>query len=689
MQASVIAPSRVFRLRAKSAAALACLILWAEAPAWGQKAYDDPATPEGWAWSQIKQGKDVNFDERCPAVPKPFFWRDNNTQVDLRCRSLPASFLVNILTHAQLRDQVPSRGLTVVGALIEGRIDFVNAKLSHALEIRASRLEGDLILDSAQTDSEISITDSHLLGELDAKDMRSKMSLILSGSTIEKSVSLHSARLDGRVDFGRATFKSELQADAVQVQHLSLSAGTFHDVSLVAARIVDTLNGINATVNGPLNADSLHAGRILLTSRDGGQASFQAVRLASAVVAGQVSLVGARFAGALNMNSLSAGHLIMGSTKANQATFRNVNLVGARIRGNVEMDGSAFNGLLDAHAMSVGGTLFMGLTDTDKAKYDVPGKTSFKSVDLHLVKVVGHINMEDATFEEELTANSLEVGGDLLMCNIKSKRKISLAFSRIAGVLDARGASLVSLDLQGASISADLKLGKHEKGQGMDWGVQQDGDLNLKNARVTNLDDVADAWPAPGHLHVEGFTFSRLGQYRDPWWWDYKWIRHDKKYTPGPYEQLATAFAAAGNRSAADDIRFRGRTREREEAWRQGHWVEGVVLVFLEFVAGFGIGGYTFRVVYWVAGISLLGAVYLWYRVKEARKRGRLWCFGASLSRLLPVVEINKEFSDFFNDPLRDRLTGRQTAIFSGIAMLGWLLGAILVAAVAGLTQKG
>jgi hypothetical protein len=80
----------------------------------------------------------------------------------------------------------------------------------------------------------------------------------------------------------------------------------------------------------------------------------------------------------------------------------------------------------------------------------------------------------------------------------------------------------------------------------------------------------------------------------------------------------------------------------------------------------------------------------LWLTVPAARMghRGRIWCFGASLSRLLPIIEINKEFSDFFNDPERTRLKGWQAFAFSALGMIGWILGGILVVAVSGLTQN-
>jgi len=46
-------------------------------------------------------------------------------------------------------------------------------------------------------------------------------------------------------------------------------------------------------------------------------------------------------------------------------------------------------------------------------------------------------------------------------------------------------------------------------------------------------------------------------------WWD-NWARLDPKYSPAPYAQLAAALTSAGDRDAADEIRYYGRVRERE-----------------------------------------------------------------------------------------------------------------------------
>ena len=45
-------------------------------------------------------------------------------------------------------------------------------------------------------------------------------------------------------------------------------------------------------------------------------------------------------------------------------------------------------------------------------------------------------------------------------------------------------------------------------------------------------------------------------------WWD-DWASRDIKYSPAPYAQLAAALTSAGDRDAANEIRYLSRVRER------------------------------------------------------------------------------------------------------------------------------
>jgi hypothetical protein len=60
----------------------------------------------------------------------------------------------------------------------------------------------------------------------------------------------------------------------------------------------------------------------------------------------------------------------------------------------------------------------------------------------------------------------------------------------------------------------------------------------------------------------------------------------------------------------------------------------------------------------------------------------------ASLAQLLPVIRINNELTDFFNDPQRARLKGWQVFVFSALGLVGLALGTILLVAVSGLTSS-
>jgi hypothetical protein len=145
---------------------------------------------------------------------------------------------------------------------------------------------------------------------------------------------------------------------------------------------------------------------------------------------------------------------------------------------------------------------------------------------------------------------------------------------------------------------------------------------------------------------------------------------------------------------ASDRGELQGATSDGGDSGTSGSFGLWLLLSALKYVAGYGIGRHTFRVVYWVLGFSLVGAVLLYFTVPEAREkyenriggpdrvRGMVWCFGASLNRLLPVIEL-KEFKWEF-----ERLELWQRIAFSILGLIGWILGGILVLAVSGLTQN-
>ena len=514
-----------------------------------------------------------------------------------------------------------------------------------------------------------------------------------------KDVYLTSAKVAGPVVMTGASFDGLLDASFLQVGG-ALGMGSLRpnqisfkkDVNLNGATITGKLDMSGASFEGKLNADSLEVGGdLLLRSSADNRTSFKEVNLNGAKIKGQLDMSGASFDGALNAQTLRVdGNLFMQSDAQHSPDFKDVGLFGAKVAGNVSMVGASFDGTLTAALLQVDGNLFMG---------SLPGhKSSFKAVILKGAKVAGDIYMQGASFDGPLNAASSQVGGDLLMFDADYAAKVDMFFAHVGRNLDLRRAGLGDLDLSGASIAAALQLGDMHESTA--WRAKQgkSGTLNLRNAHAGNLVDAKEgAWPAKGQLRLDGFTFGHLGGFegdhrsetrrQEIRSWD-DWARLDPDYSPASYGQLAAAFTNAGDRDAGDDIRYLGRQRQREAACKETLRGSCFLQTALGSVAGYGIGTYTFKVLPWVFVFWLAGAALLWWTVPAAKKNGAIWCGCASLAQLLPVIPINKELTEFFNDPERTRLKGWQVFLFSALGVVGLALGGILLLAVSGLTHS-
>ena len=496
-----------------------------------------------------------------------------------------------------------------------------------------------LFLQYAEFD-EVNLNGSRIEGQLITIGSTFKGKLTMGGVAIERSLFLRDAIFDdvvligsevgGQLSARGSTFNGKLNMDSISTgQNVVLRDAMFNDVVLKSSNIGGRFDATGSTFNRKLDMDSVSIdGDVFLRN-----AVFDDVDLSSSNIGGHFSADGSTFNGKLDMDSVSIGR----SLYLHNAVFDHVVLNGTRLGGQLSTIGSKFNGKLDMEAVSIRDNLFLAIA-------------VFDEVNLNSSKIGGHFHVGGSTFKGQLGMEFVSIGGDLVLQSAVFQNAVGLSFANVGSSLDARGAELRKLDLRGARIERELRLGSSSGN--VKWCTDEHcyPVLDLRNTTVGVLQDSEAAWPENLDRKLEGFTYARLGGFganenempftRGSGWY-IEWLEGDKTYSPQPYRHLADILDAAGHGDMAGDILFASRERERTEEskpWQSRWWF----LSALRFTIGYGYGWGHFWALAWVAGIAAFGtAVLRW--AGERDKDGKHLGFSYSLDMLLPAIHLREQ----------------------------------------------
>ncbi|MCK1485575.1 hypothetical protein IVB25_23500 [Bradyrhizobium sp. 193] len=508
--------------------------------------------------------------------------------------------------------------------------------------------------------------------------------VVIIGARVNGSVGLVSQSVNAEVVLRKSEFDAPLILSRAELLGLDLSGSFFE-------------HGIQANSLSVKNDFFLREGAIV---RGG------VLDLVKVHAGGDVSLSGASIEAGLEADSLQAYRVILNKTTIRGGPIR---FVSAEIKGSMVLAGGVFEP--EVTSTSPEATLNLDSIKISKI-LDLRGATVSKGIVWLIGANIGwNVEMDGATSLFGFVADGAQIGGSLIMRSASFAQAPRLDASDIKGNVDISSAKLPGLDLVNSKIGAILRLGSDTR-EAPRW--QNDAVLNLNGTQAKVIQDrsnsslngceLSASWP--NTLNVQGFSYDQLGarpgndlRSRDACWYQ-NWLERDPYFSRQPYQQLARILQAQGDPDRANAVRFAARDRELHEAWRRGDYGTAILLFCLKVTIGYGIGEYTFRVLWWIGAVALIGTLVLVFsRQAEESKRADwrypvhfnlfwpVWCFGASLDQLLPVVELNKEFTEFFNDPRRERLNSAQHLYFGIQALVGYLLGLALVAALSGVTQ--
>jgi hypothetical protein len=671
-----------------------------------------PQSAEQWVTDRIAAGKDADFadfasnpacaDELAPKTDaekrmKPNdlirLRRDSDQGWAQPCRSISAEFVHSLLKPSTQQNSPLPHDVTIKHAFITGNLDLTNMHLLPALRIEESRIKGDVILTGAHLDHQLSLDKSRIVGNVQADRLHADDGLSMAESHVDQAASFVWATSASYLSLASSLVIGELSLNSAHVTgSVFLRDGTFmSSTDLIALQVGVNLDMTSATFNGELNMGSAHVG-------------------------GLVDLDYAKFNENADMSTLWVGQ------------FLSLMAVTAHNR-------------LDAGAMHVGSNLLMTcIAIPDTALCQVNDDGSFKSgdffgrVDLHNTEITGQLALTGSHFHGDVDLHGVHIGTSLFATDgAKFESSVNLDRARIDDSV-LFGAAIFSADvnLTSARIARDLRL-LDDAGNHVVWDSHARSRLILRNANVESIVDSADAWPEKGALDLDGFIYNhppepnivapQSERRRSAYW--LRWLAKDTNATTQPYTQLATVLATSGDRDTANDVLFEGRERQRDVEWQEGKCaampipsavdeysgIELGLLVspgpllqevwdkprcagwlgysVLSYLIGYGIGYRTFLVLVWVAILWGVGVAVL-LCARNTRSQGVPWCIAASLDRMLPIVELDKSFGEYLGagNANPNRPTHGQVVYFWVHALLGWVLGLLLIAAISGITQR-
>jgi hypothetical protein len=256
---------------------------------------------------------------------------------------------------------------------------------------------------------------------------------------------------------------------------------------------------------------------------------------------------------------------------------------------------------------------------------------------------------------------------------------VDLGDAKLGGPIWLTGSAFSgNLSLSGSRIDGVLVLAD---GRYTTW-YGEDQLIDLTGATVRGLEDNPNGWPP--RVFLSGFVMEKTRQYgfnqpsfidRDGDWY-VDWLERDR-FSPASYAQLENLLRSAGRTSAANEI---GMARVAGEDSQSGG-----LRAMMSPLSLLTIGYHPEWISLWALGVIFIGAFIACWLPNDVTGRKHPFIFSAS--RLVPILSLGKEYESV--DMTRADVKRWVRHYFLVHSIIGWVLAAILVAAITVITSTG
>ena len=469
---------------------------------------------------------------------------------------------------------------------IENTLNLTHTTITGQLNLENTAIRVDLNLEGATLTlppTPADTTGNHPRSVLDAGSAQIGSSLHLNnGFHAHGTVNLAGAKIGGELDCSDGTFRNPGRI-ALNAEDIKTSRRVFlpegfmaeGEVVLSGAKIGGRLECRNGKFHNPggtaLNARSIEtSGSVLL---DEGFVAKGEVVLSGAQIGAQLSCQSGKFHNpgriALKTQNVETGRgmFLNGKFEAWGA----VRLAGMKINGQLNCRNGKFHnpGGTALHARSI---------ETKADVYLKDGFVAEGEVVLSGAQIGGRLDCRNGKFQNScgkaLNAKSVKTSRSVYLAEeFVAEGEVVLLGAQIGGQLFCSGGKFqnpkkIALHAQNIETKADVYL---KDGFVAEGGVNLDsariggqlnlqggifgGELVLAHVVALKLVDNNECWPKPDMVFLDGFQYEEIADESLVRWQDrLVWLKQQKEFVPGPYEQLAKVYRERGDAHAARKV---------------------------------------------------------------------------------------------------------------------------------------
>jgi uncharacterized protein YjbI with pentapeptide repeats len=433
---------------------------------------------------------------------------------------------------------VHERGIRLKGAWISGSLDLTCCKVTAPFHLWSCVIDGKIELTDAQTCS-FNLQNSKVRG-------------VLTGGEVQ-AIDARRLNCGGSVFFiaGFTSLGGVNFVGAYITGDLSCQGGRFRNPAGMAL----LCDGIQVNNRVFLRRQPSANTRIV-------HPAFQAygtVSFIRATVKGGLYCPGGRFERrngiALNCEGADIG----------TAGLRNVDVKGTvrfiatRIRGDLNCAGSRFHApkrmALDCSGATIDGRVFLD------AGFDAIGEVRFFAAKIANLFVCRSARLRQECDKRALTCDSAEIGGVLVVRNLRGVAKRKIGILRLLREKGIREVFSILLSPRRHAFIA-LLLNKRKTGQ-----------ISFTQARAAALADDLQSWKIASAILLDGYRYDRLvdgltdARSRKQWLKLQPHSHIREAFRPQPWQQLARVLVEMGHDEDAKQIRIKMRALARRSQW--------------------------------------------------------------------------------------------------------------------------